>query len=94
MVALPQSNSSTAREPRLLDRVRDALRLRHYSYRTEQGYLQWVRRFIFFHQKRHPRDVATTMIYTHVLNRGGQGVVSPLDRYSSACTSPAPAGFA
>jgi hypothetical protein len=33
-------------QPRLLDRVRDALRLRHYSYRTEQTYIQWIRRYI------------------------------------------------
>jgi hypothetical protein len=39
---------------RLLDRVRDAIRSRHYSLRTEQSYIQWVRRFILFHNKRHP----------------------------------------
>lgn len=44
--------------PRLLDQVRDALRRRHYSYRTEKTYLHWVRRFIYFHNKRHPRDMA------------------------------------
>ena len=40
--------------PLLLDRVRDAIRVRHYSLRTEQTYIQWIRRFILFHQKRHP----------------------------------------
>ncbi len=45
----------TGRPPRLLDQVRDKLRTLHYSYRTEQQYLQWVRRFILFHDKRHPR---------------------------------------
>ena len=39
---------------KLLDQLSDALRTRHYSYRTEQAYLDWVRRFILFHQKRHP----------------------------------------
>jgi integron integrase len=47
----------TAREPRLLDQVRNSLRRLHYSYRTEQAYLQWVRRFIYFHEKRHPRGM-------------------------------------
>jgi integron integrase len=41
---------------KLLDRVRDALRLKHYSYRTEQTYVQWIRRFILFHNKRHPQE--------------------------------------
>jgi integron integrase len=41
-------------KPRLLDQVRNQLRLRHYSYRTEQQYVAWIRRFIFFHGKRHP----------------------------------------
>ena len=39
---------------RLLDRVRDKIRLRHYSIRTEQAYVDWIRRFILFHGKRHP----------------------------------------
>ena len=43
--------------PRLLDQVRDALRVRHYSLRTESSYLQWIKRFILFHKKRHPRDM-------------------------------------
>ena len=44
-------------KPRLLDQVRDALRLRHYSLRTEESYLQWIKRFILFHNKRHPLDM-------------------------------------
>ncbi len=42
---------------RLLVCLRDEIRLRHYSLRTEQTYIQWVRRFIFFHNKRHPKDM-------------------------------------
>jgi integron integrase len=40
--------------PRLLDRLRQAIRVRHYSRRTEQAYVHWVRRFVLFHGKRHP----------------------------------------
>ena len=48
--------------PRLLDQVRNQLRTLHYSYRTEQQYLFWVRRFILFHGKRHPADMAAAEI--------------------------------
>jgi integron integrase len=41
-------------KPRLLDRVREALRVRHYSYRTEQQYVGWIRRFVIFSGRRHP----------------------------------------
>lgn len=42
---------------RLLDSVRQAVRLRHYSYRTEKAYVDWIRRYVLFHGKRHPRDM-------------------------------------
>lgn len=42
-------------EPRLLDRVRDRIRVKHYSIRTEHAYVQWIRRFVRFHGNRHPR---------------------------------------
>ena len=45
-------------KPRLLDRMSEALRSRHYSRRTEQTYCLWVRRFIYFHNKRHPSEMA------------------------------------
>lgn len=48
--------------PRLLDRVRTALRLRHYSRRTGQAYVQWIRRFILFHGKRHPETLAAVEV--------------------------------
>jgi len=47
----------SARRSPFLDSVREAARVRHYSYRTEQTYVQWVRRFILFHGKRHPREL-------------------------------------
>jgi integron integrase len=53
-MSLPSGDRS---EPRLLDQVRELIRIRHYSIRTEQAYLQWIRRFILFHGKRHPRDM-------------------------------------
>ena len=79
--------------PRLYDLVVEVLRTRHYSRRTEPTCIHWIRRFMRFHGGlqdgydirtvqellRH-KDVETTMIYTRVLNRGGRGLHSPLDR--------------
>jgi len=50
------------RPKKLLDQVRDAVRLKHYSYRTEQTYVQWIRRYILFHDKRHPQEMGVPEI--------------------------------
>ncbi len=50
----PRAPNPPPRPPRLLDQLRDTLRRRHYSYRTEKTYLHWARRYILFHGKRHP----------------------------------------
>ena len=44
-------------KPRLLDQVRNAIRIKHYSIRTEQSYIDWIKRYIFFHNKRHPKEM-------------------------------------
>lgn len=48
--------------PKLLDQVRDSIRAHHYSLRTEETYLRWVRDFILFHRKRHPREMGAAEI--------------------------------
>ncbi len=52
----------TSRPPKLLDRVRDALRLKHYSIHTEEAYVNWIKRYILFHNKRHPKDMGVVEI--------------------------------
>jgi integron integrase len=47
----------TAPKPKLLEQVRNAIRARHYSYMTEKAYVGWIKRFIFFHDKRHPAEM-------------------------------------
>ena len=42
---------------KLLDQVREVIQLKHYSIRTEQTYVDWIKRYIFFHGKRHPREM-------------------------------------
>ena len=49
-------------KPRLLDRLRAALRARHYSLRTEEAYVAWVRRYVLFHGKRHPDEMGEAEI--------------------------------
>jgi integron integrase len=61
------SNESTGH--RLLDRLRDAIRRQHYSRRTEEAYIHWTKRFIYFHDKRHPRELgeaAVTAFLNHL----------------------------
>ena len=52
-----EAGPAGAPKPRLLDRVRAAIRARHYSLRTEKAYVHWVKRYIFFHGKRHPAEM-------------------------------------
>jgi len=47
---------------RLLDQVRDAIRRKHYSIRTEEAYVYWIKRYIFFHNKRHPKEMGVPEI--------------------------------
>jgi len=51
-----------AQPPKLLDQVRAALRIKHYSLRTEEAYVNWITRFILFHDKRHPKDLGRAEI--------------------------------
>jgi integron integrase len=52
------------RPKKLLDQVREAIRVKHYSIRTEQAYVSWVKRYILFHDKRHPADMGKPEIET------------------------------
>ena len=54
-----EEEGAAKRSPKLLDQLRQAIRTRHYSWRTEKAYVQWVRRFVLFHQKRHPAEMGS-----------------------------------
>ena len=65
-----------ARPPRLLERVRESLRARHYSERTERAYVGWIRRFILFHGKRHPETMAEPEIGAYLSSLANETKVS------------------
>jgi len=65
-----------AGKPRLLEQVRQSLRLRHYSYRTEEQYLGWIRRFILFHDKRHPREMGAAQVEAFLNDLAVRGQVA------------------
>jgi integron integrase len=60
----------------LLDQLRDRIRVKHYSIRTETQYVQWVRRFILFHGKRHPRDLGAPEVEAFLTHLAVEGQVA------------------
>ena len=67
---------SEQRPKKLLDRVRDILRLKHYSIRTEEAYVGWITRYILFHGKRHPKDMGVPEIEGFLSHLAVEGNVS------------------
>jgi integron integrase len=63
--------------PRLLDHLRHELRLRHYSIRTEAAYIDWARRYILFHGKRHPREMAADEVAAFLTHLAVERQVAP-----------------
>jgi integron integrase len=63
-------------KPRLLDEVREVARMRHLSLRTEQAYISWIKRYIVFHNKRHPRDMAESEIRAFISHLAVEGGVT------------------
>lgn len=63
---------------RLLDQVRDTLRVKHYSIRTEESYIQWIKRFIYFHNKKHPADMGEAEITLFLLTWLSTRMLHPL----------------
>jgi integron integrase len=74
-----------AQKPKLLEQVRAAIRLRHYSLRTEEAYVQWIKRFIFFHDKRHPLDMGEKEITQFLSALAVKGHVSASTQNQALC---------
>jgi integron integrase len=62
------NDTSSQKGKKLLDQYRDALRIRHYSPRTEDTYIQWVRNYILFHNKRHPKEMGIPEIGQYLIH--------------------------
>lgn len=62
---------------KLLDRARDTLRRKNYAYRTEQAYLSWIKRYILFHNKRHPSEMGAVEIESFLTHLAVEREVSP-----------------
>ncbi|MDA3912641.1 integron integrase [Oleiagrimonas sp.] len=67
---------SARRRPRLLDQVRQCMRVRHYSLRTEQAYVAWIRRFILANHKRHPREMGGAEVERFLTSLAVEGQVA------------------
>ena len=71
--------------PKLLDRVRHACRVRHYSIRTEEAYHDWIKRFILFHNKRHPQEMGAAEINQFLTHLAVEGHVSASTQNQAFC---------
>ena len=62
--------------PKLLDRVRERIRYKHYSIRTEESYVQWIRRFVIYHGKRHPSEMGAVEVEAFLTSLAVDGNVA------------------
>ncbi len=69
--------TTSTHTPRLLDSTREVLRVHHYSMSTERSYIQWIKRFIFFHNKRHPKEMGVNEITEYLTHLAVNRKVSP-----------------
>ena len=64
---MQEQSVTPQKSKKLLEQVSDALRAKHYSYRTEQAYVDWIRRYILFHKKRHPKEMGENEISAFIV---------------------------
>ena len=76
-------NTPVTQPPKLLDQIRNKLRVKHYAIRTEEQYLHWIKRFILFHGKRHPKDMGAAQIEAFLTNLAEAEKVSASTRIAS-----------
>ncbi|MGZ8918688.1 MAG: phage integrase N-terminal SAM-like domain-containing protein, partial [Methylobacter sp.] len=72
---------------KLMDQVSDALRTKHYSYRTEQTYVDWIKRYIYFHNKRHPSEMGEIEIRAFIAHLATERKVAASTHTCLICLS-------
>ena len=70
------SNPAPGQPPKLLTQVAELLRVLHYSRRTEKAYVDWAKRFILFHHKRHPREMGAAEIEAYLTHLAVAGKIA------------------
>ncbi len=78
------------RPKKLLEQVADATRRKHYAYRTEQTYCDWIKRYILFHNKRHPNEMGSAEIEAFLTHLAVKGKVAASTVRLSSRRSPKP----
>jgi len=85
MPVITEAPRQAERQPKLLDRLCEALRARHYSRRTEQTYCCWVKRFVYFHNVRHPKEMAEPEINAFLTHLAVKEHVSASTQNQALC---------
>ncbi len=81
----PETRAETPQKPNLLDRVRHAIRVRHYSTFTEKAYVTWVKRFIVFYKMRHPEQMAEPEVSAYISHLAIEKKVSASTQNQALC---------
>ena len=77
--------TSSPAQPKLLDQVRAKIRVKHYSIRTEQAYVDWIKSFIVHFDKRHPRDLGAAEVDAFLTHLAVEGQVAASTRNQAEC---------
>jgi integrase len=85
VLAIPVGELPLPRPPRLLDQVRQVLRVQHYAQRTEECYVDWIKRFILFHGRRHPRDLGAAEVEQFLTDLAVNGHVAASTQNQALC---------
>lgn len=80
-----RNGANSGQPPRLLDRLRQTLRTKHYAYSTEQAYVHWIRRYILFHDKRHPQNMSGPEIERFLTHLAVRRCVSASTQTQAMC---------
>jgi hypothetical protein len=83
VVSVP--HAPAGHKPKLLDQVREAIRMRRYRVRTEEAYVSWIKRLILFHGKRHPLEMGKDEITRFLSAFAGHGQVSASTPHQALC---------